>query len=147
MRHEMTEWKGKAAEERMLEDAKRFILASGEFGTVSDLARLHQADSNRLAQQLNAWKSCGEIFSIPGENESELFPLFALDPRSGPQVFEAIPKVLQIFRDKLSRWAIAGWFIAACSYLDDQSPKDLLEEDPDWVIAAARDAIDEISHG
>ena len=63
----MTELKGKAAEERMLEDAKRFILASGEFRTVSDLARLLQVDSNKLAQQLNAWKKCGEIFSIPGE--------------------------------------------------------------------------------
>jgi hypothetical protein len=31
--------------------------------------------------------------------------------------------------------------------MDDQSPKDLLEEDPDWVIAAARDEINEISHG
>ena len=62
-------------------------------------------------------------------------------------MFEAIPKVLQIFGDKLSRWAIAGWFIAACSYLDDQFPKDLLGEDPDWVVAAARDEIDEISHG
>jgi len=147
MRHEKTELKGNAAEERMLEDAKRFILASGEFRTASDLAKLLQADSHKLAQQLNAWKNCGEIFSIPGDNESELFPVFALDPRSGPQVFEAIPKVLQIFGDKLSRWAIAGWFVAACSYLDDQLPKDLLGEDPDWVVAAARDEIDEISHG
>jgi hypothetical protein len=129
----------------MLEDAKRFILASGEFRAVSDLAKLLQIDGHRLAQQLNAWKISGEIFSIPGENEGDLFPAFAFETNSGAQVFEAIPKILQIFGDNLSRWAIAGWFIAACSYSDDQSPKDLLEEAPDWVVAAAGDEIDEIS--
>jgi hypothetical protein len=138
---------GEVAQERMLEDAKRFILASGEFRTILDLGQLLQVDSHRLDQQLNSWKNRGEIFSILGENGSELFPVFAFDTNSGPQVFEAIPKVLQILGDKLSRWAIAGWFIAACSYLDDQAPKDLLDEDPDWVIAAARDEIDEISRG
>jgi hypothetical protein len=135
---------GEVAQGQMLKDAKSFILASGEFRTVSDLAKLLQIDGQRLAQQLNAWKNSGEIFSIPGENGSELFPVFALDSGGGLQVFSAIPKALQIFEDKVSRWAIAGWFIAACSYLDDQAPKELLEEDPDWVIAAARDAIDEI---
>ena len=143
----MTELTGKVTQERMVEDAKRFILASGQFRTVPDLAQLLQVDRHKHAQQLNAWKSRVEIFSIPGENESELFPVFAFDTSSGPQVFEAIPKVLQILGDKLSRWAIAGWFIAACSYLDDQPPKDLLEEDPAWVIAAALDEIDEVSHG
>jgi len=92
MRHEKTELKGNAAEERMLEDAKRFILASGEFRTVSNLAKLLQADSHKLAQQLNAWKNCGEIFSIPGDNESELFPVFALDPRSGRRCLRRFPK-------------------------------------------------------
>lgn len=143
----MTKLRGEVGQERMLEDAKRFILASGEFRAVSDLARLLRFDGHRLAQQLNAWKNSGEIFSIPGENGSELFPVFALDSGSGLQVFAAIPKVLRIFGDELSRWAVAGWFIAACSYLDDQTPKDMLEEDPDWVIAAARDEIDEISRG
>ena len=143
----MTQLKGKDAQERMLEDAKRFILASGEYRTIPDLAKLLRVDIHKVNQQLNAWKNCRDIFSIPGETEGELFPLFALDRRRGLHVFEAVPKVLQILGGKLSPWAIAGWFIAACSYLDDQSPKDLIEEDPDWVIAAARDEINEVSHG
>ena len=143
----MTQLKGKVAEERMLEDAKRFILASGEFRTVPDLAKLLRVDSHRLNQQLNAWRDRNEIFSIQDGTDGELFPVFAFDRNRDLQVFEAIPQILQIFGDKLSRWGIASWFIAACSYLDDQSPKDLIEEDPDWVIAAARDEIDEVSHG
>jgi hypothetical protein len=143
----MTHLEGKLAEERMLEEAKRFILASGEFRTVPDLAKLLRVDRHSLDRQLNAWRDCGKIFSIPGGAEGELFPLFAFDPDRGLQVFDAVHRILQIFGDKLSPWAIAGWFIAACSYLDDQSPKDLVAEDPDWVIAAARDEIDEVSHG
>jgi len=143
----MTHLKGKVAEDRMPEDAKRFILASGEFRTVPDLAKILRVDRHRLDQQLNAWRDCGKIFSIPGGTEGELFPLFAFDQNRGLQVFEEIHQIMQIFGDTFSRWGIAGWFIAACSYLDDQSPKDLLEEDPDWVIAAARDEIDEVSHG
>jgi hypothetical protein len=143
----MGHFEGKVAQERMLEDAKRSILASGEFRAVSDLAELLRVDRKRLDQQLKAWKDCGKIFSIPGGAEGELFPLFAFDQNRGLQVFEAIHQILQIFGDKLSGWGIAGWFIAACSYLDDQSPKELVAEDPAWVIAAAWEEIDEVSHG
>jgi hypothetical protein len=144
----MTQVKGKVAQEQMLEDAKRSILASGEFRTAHDLAKLIRVHSHTLDQQLNAWKNRGEIFSIPGGTDGELFPVFAFDQnRDDLQVFEAIPQILQIFGDKLSRWVIAAWFIAASSYLDDQPPKDLLEEDPDWVIAAARDQIEEVCRG
>jgi hypothetical protein len=143
----MTQLKGKFAEERMLEDAKRFILASGEFRTVPDLAKLLRVDRHKLNQQVNAWRDRKEIFSIPDGTEGELFPIFAFDRNRDLQVFETIPQILQIFGGKLSRWGIAAWFIAACSYLDDQSPKDVLEEEPDWVIAAARDEIEEVSHG
>ncbi len=143
----MTRLQGKAAEERMFEDAKSFIRASGEFRTVSDLAKLLGVDSHNLKQQLNTWKDCREIVSIQDGAEGELYPVFAFDSNRGSQVFEAIPKVLEIFGDNLSQWGIAGWFIADNSYLDDQSPKDLVGEDPDWVIAAARDEMDEVSHG
>jgi hypothetical protein len=142
----MEHLKGEVAQKRMLEDAKSFILASGEFRTVSDLAQLLGIDSHKLDQQLKDWKNRGMIFSISSETQGELFPLFALDRRRGLEVFVAVSKVLQVFQGKLSKWAIASWFIAACSYLDDQSPKDLVEEDPDWVIAAALDEISEISH-
>lgn len=49
----------------MLEDAKRSILASGEFCTGPDLAKLLRLDSHKLNQQLNVWRECGKIFSIP----------------------------------------------------------------------------------
>ena len=138
---------GKAAEERMLEDAKSSIRASGEFRTVPDLAKLLQVEIHDLDQQLNEWKDRREIFSIQDGTEGELFPAFAFDSNRGPRVSEAIPRVLEIFGDKLSDWGIAAWFIAGSRYLDGESPKNLVEEDPNWVIAAARDEMNEVSHG
>jgi hypothetical protein len=143
----MTQPKGKAAQERMQEDARRTVLESGEFRTTSDLAKLLRIDSHKLDRQLNVWKDRNEIFSIDGGPEDQLFPKFAFDRNRGLQLFEAIPQILGIFGTKLSRLAIASWFIADCSYLDDQPPKDVLQADPDWVIDAARDEMEEVSHG
>jgi hypothetical protein len=143
----MSHLQGKAAEEQMLENAKSFVRASGEFRTVPDLAKLLRIEINDLNQQLHDWKDRREIFSIQDGTEGELFPLFAFDRNRGPRVSEAIPGVLEIFRDRLSDWGIAAWFIAGNSYLDGESPKSLVEKNPNRVIAAALDEISEVSHG
>src|SRR5208282_6158893 len=124
---------GKAAEDRMLEDARSFIRASGEFRTVPDLAKLLRVGIHDLELQLNDSKDRREIFSIQDGTEGELFPIFAFDSNRGPQVSEAIPRVLEIFGDRLSDWGIAAWFIAGNSYLDGASPKNLVEENPNRV--------------
>lgn len=137
---------GKVTQERMLEHAKRTVLASGEFRAASDLATFLQVDSHKLNQQLNMWKDRNEIFSIEGGTEGELFPKFAFDRNRDLHLFDAIPRILEIFENKLSRMAIASWFIADSSYLDDQAPKDVLQADAHWVIDAARDEMEEVSH-
>jgi hypothetical protein len=128
----MAQQGGKVTQERMLEHARRTVLASGEFRTASDLATLLQIDSPKLSHQLNVWKDRNEIFSIQGGTEGGLFPKFAFDRNRDLQLFDAIPRILEIFGNKLPALAIASWFIADCSYLDDQSPKDVLQGDPDW---------------
>lgn len=143
----MAQLRGKITQERMLEHVRRTVLASGEFPTASDLAKFLQVDSHKLNHQLSVWKDRNEIFSIEGGTEGELFPKFAFDRNRDLHLFDAIPRILDIFGDKLSRLAIASWFIADSSYLDDQPPKDVLQAAPDWVIDAARDEMDEVSHG
>ena len=137
----------KDTQERMLENARRTVLASGEFRTASELAKFLQVDSHKLNHQLKVWKDCNEIFSIDGGTEGELFPKFAFDRNRDLHLSDAIPQILEIFGNKLSRLAIASWFIADSSYLDEQPPKDVLQADPDWVIDAARDEMEEVSHG
>jgi hypothetical protein len=143
----MSHLQGNAPEERMLEDAKSFIRASGQFRTVPDLAELLRVEIHDLDQQLNDWKDRREIFSIQDRPGGELFPVFAFAANRGPQVSEAIPRVLEILGDRLSDWGIAAWFIAGSSSLDGGSAKDLVEETPNRVIEAARDEIKEISDG
>jgi hypothetical protein len=131
----------------MLEDAKSSIRASGDFRAVPEIAKLLRVEINDLDQQLHDWKVRREIFSIQDGTRRELFPVFGFDSKCGLQVSEAIPGVLEIFRGKLSDWGIAAWFIAGNSYLDGESPKDLVERNPNRVIAAARDEMNGVSHG
>jgi hypothetical protein len=143
----MTRSESEAAMEGMLKDARRYVIGSGEFLSLSDLAEFLRVDSQTLGRQLNVWMDQNEIFSIPGGAEGELFPKFAFDRSRDLKLLDAMPPILQIFGNKLSPFAIASWFVAECSYLDDQAPKDVLQEDPVWVIAAARDEMEEISQG
>ena len=131
----------------MLEDAKTSIRASGEFRTVPDLAKFLRVEIHDLELQLDDWKDRREIFSIQDGTEGELFPAFAFNSIRGLQASEAIPRVLEIFGDMLSDWGIAAWFIAGSSYLDGEPPKDLVEGNPNRVIAAARDEMNVVSHG
>jgi hypothetical protein len=142
----MSHLKGNAVEERMLEDAKSSIRASGEFRTVPEIAKLLQVEINDLDQQLHDWK-VRRVFSIQDGTRGELFPAFGFDSKCSLQVSEAIPRVLEIFGAKLTDWGTAAWFIAGSSYLDGDSPKDLVEGNPNRVIAAARDEMNEVSHG
>lgn len=123
------------------------IRDSGQYLTADNLAKLFLVDINKLQKQLADWKDRGEIFSVQDAAEGELFPVFAFENSGGLRVLEATPRVLEVFRGRVSPWGIAVWFIGLSSYLDDQMPKDLLEEDPDWVVDAARDWMVEVSHG
>jgi hypothetical protein len=89
-------------------------------------------------QTLDHWKAAQQIFSA-GHEGAEYFPLYALDP--------GVREILGIFGESVSVWGIASWFAGANSFLDDQRPLDLLDSDPGWVIDAARDQLQEISHG
>jgi hypothetical protein len=123
------------------------IRDSGAFMRADKLANSLHVDANELRNQLAIWKERGEIFTLEDAAAGELFPAFAVDNRDGLRVFDAIPRILQVFKGRLSPWGIAGWFVGVSSFLDDQLPKDLLADEPDWVVEAARDWFDECAHG
>jgi hypothetical protein len=134
-------------QQRMFEDARNYVRNSGQFQTAQVLAKLFSLDLDDFQARLESWKSRGEIFSIEDGDSGELFPVFAFDETRGPRPHEAMSQILEFLANIGSKWAIASWFIGLNSYLDDQCPKDLLWDDPDWVIEAARDEMIECHHG
>ncbi len=135
------------SERRMLEDAKKHVRESDQFRTAQNLAELFSLDPDDLQSRLREWETRREIFSIDQGSAGELFPVFAFDQTTYLRPHEAISEVLDILGNIGSTLFIASWFISANSYLDGQCPKDLLGEDPEWVIEAARDAIAGCTHG
>jgi hypothetical protein len=143
----MTDATPGSIQRRMLEDAKYHVRESGQFRTAQGLAKIFSLDFDDLQSRLKKWETRRENFSIDDVSTGELFAVFAFDQTRDLRPHEAISQVLDIFGNISSKLLIASWFIAANSYLDDKCPKDLLEEDPEWVIEAARDAIAGCTHG
>jgi hypothetical protein len=56
-------------------------------------------------------------------------------------------EILKIFVDTKDGWRLAFWFSASNSFLDDERPQDVRATDPEHVLAAARDDMDELQHG
>ena len=123
-------------------EARAEVLRSGDFLNAAGIAKRAGRGSVELAR----WKAEKTIFAIY-ERGRDYFPLFALNPNGNYLPYKAVGKILGVFGDSLSSWGIASWFISLNSFLDDQAPKDLLASDPDWVIAAAKDEVEEIQHG
>lgn len=137
----------RAPEERMLREAKSVLRSSGDFRTAQSVAVLFGQDLADGDRRLAEWTARRELFSIEDDAGSELFPVFAFDRSCDFRPFTAVAQVLETFGNRLSIWGVASWFIGANSFLDDQCPKDLIEEDPEWVVEVARDGMNEILHG
>jgi hypothetical protein len=129
---------------RMQEDLRRAVL--GEMRQAHELATLAGRGADEMRGDLERWKSEGRIFSVD-HNGAEYFPVRALDAGANYRPRPAVKEILGIFGETASVWAIASWFAAANSSLDAPRPLDLLDEDPDQVVEAARDQLREISHG
>lgn len=92
----------------------------------------------------NRWKQSKKIFAIPVDGK-DLYPAYALD--EGGQPLPVVKKILQIFDNTKTPWALAFWFGTANSWLGSQKPKDLLTVKPDIVITAATQDKEGAIHG
>lgn len=116
----------------------------GEMRPSHELAGLAGRPEDQMRRELEHWKANGRIFSVVSEG-AEYFPLFALNPANDFRPYPAVAAAIGIFaHTELSRWALAAWFIGLNSFLDDQRPMDLLAFDPDSMIQAAKDAVQEM---
>jgi hypothetical protein len=111
-----------------------------EFGALTAEEVADQAGSkarNRSALA-SRWHSEGRIFAVPWHGRS-LYPAFKFsDGRPSPTVERALP----ILHERgLDGWPLALWFTTPTGWLWDTRPVDLLDEDPERVLAAAGEAL------
>jgi hypothetical protein len=137
----------KAAREqaRMLIDAKTAILNSGDFLPATEVARLAGFSASNLSVQPNKWKRNREVFAIQHGREDYL-PLYGLYP-GDHRPRKEMAEILKVFGDAKDGWGLAFWFAGLNSFLDDERPQDILANNPNRVIAAARDEMAELEHG
>jgi hypothetical protein len=134
------------AQARMMVDAKSTILESGDFLPAAAIASLAGYSAKNPSAQPNRWKKDAAIFAIQHKG-NDYFPMYALDAEENYRPYKALAEVLRIFGETKTGWGIAFWFAGLNSFLDDRRPQDLLESEPDLVIAAAKDEVVGIRHG
>ena len=78
----------------------------------------------------------GKIFAVTQEGTTYV-PTFQFDDRGRPR--PAIATLIQMFRSvEAPDWELALWFISSCGWLGGRRPVDVLKDDPEAVVEAAR---------
>jgi hypothetical protein len=127
----------------MQEEMRRLVL--GEMRSAGQLAALAGCGTNEIRRDLDQWAADGRILSVRHEGV-DYFPLFALNPAEEYRPYPAVADAIRILSRVLNcenSWGLASWFIGLNGFLDDQRPADLLASDPEWVIAAAQDEVND----
>lgn len=134
-------------EAAMIADARSAVLESAEWLTAAQIAELAGFSESNVNAQPSRWKRERRIFAIKPPAKVELFPAYGLDQKSGFRPLPAMREVLSAFGRHREAWGIAEWFASVNSFLGNKRPQDLLRDEPDAVIAAARDEVAGVTHG
>jgi hypothetical protein len=113
-----------------------------EFGalTAAQLAEARHASKANPSALASRWRKEGRVFGVTfrdkTEHEKTYFPGFQFDDQLKP--LEVVGRVLEIFAPHaMTEWEIALWFTTPNGWLEDNRPVDLLQDDPDSVVASA----------
>ena len=116
--------------------AARTALADG-FGLLSSADVAHAAGSRAQSRSAMAyrWRAQARVFTVEVGGEA-LFPGFQFDAHSHPR--PVIARVLEVFGDRLTGWALALWFTGSNDWLGALRPVDVLDSAAEQVVDAAR---------
>jgi hypothetical protein len=109
-----------------------------DFGAYSseELAKLVGSEASNRAQVAHRWSKEGRIFGVVHRGRT-VFLGFQFDPDGRP--LPVIAPVLEAL-DGWDGWDVVGWFVFRNPLLDQRRPVDLLLDEPDAVVGAARQA-------
>ncbi len=129
-----------------LEKLKRTILNDSEWLVALEVSRRggNGGAVKNPSGLPNRWKRAKKIFAIASEGR-DLYPAYALD--IGGQPLPLIKKIIELFGETKTSWALAVWFGTPNSWLGNKKPKDLLVSAPEKVMEAALRAKEGPVHG
>ena len=106
------------------------VLAAGQ------VHRLYGSKADNTAALAGRWRNAGKIFAV--EHWGRFFyPAFQFDGAGRPK--RVVADVLEAL-GKRGPWQIASWFTTPNGWLsDDRCPVEVMDADPDAVVAAARE--------
>jgi hypothetical protein len=134
------------AQARMKADAINAVFADGDWLTAGQLSDAAGFSATNPSAQPNKWKKAGQIFAVLHKGVDR-FPAYALDADNEYRPLPVIAEVLRVLGGKKTPVNLAIWFSSANSFLGGARPKDLLKDQPDLVIGAAKDEVLGIRHG
>ena len=133
-------------ERRMAAKARKAVLETGDWLTTAQFARMVGFSRSDARFHTNKWKKDGQIFTIRHRGV-DYFPRYALDPSIRDQPVKGLARVLNVFHGRKADWGTAHWFASVNSLLGGKRPQDLLIDQPDRVVAAAKDEVAGVVHG
>lgn len=111
-----------------------------EFGalTAQEVADQAGSKSHNRSALASRWHSEGRIVAVPWHGRS-LYPGFQF--RDG-RPREVVGRAGAVLRERgLDGWPLALWFTTPSGWLWDRRPVDMLDQDPEGVLAAAAEAL------
>jgi len=125
--------------------ARKAVLEGADWLTAAQIAEVAGLSASNPSTQPNKWKRQRQIFAVH-HNGVDYFPGYALDPEADYRPRKSLKPILEVFGDDKDGWGLASWFLAANSFLGARRPQDMLTAEPERVLAAARDEMEEVAH-
>ena len=126
-------------------DLRWAVLEGADWLTAAQVSELAGLSTSNPSAQPNKWKRQRQVFAVH-HNGVDYFPGYGLDPEAGYRPRKAMKSILEVFGETKDGWGLAYWFLSANSLLGGRRPQDVLSGNPEQVLAAARDEIEDVAH-
>ena len=119
------------------------IFAGTEWLPAEQIGRLRDPNARNPHGTVTRWKAERKVFAL-SRGGIQFFPRYAFDEVLDPR--QAVAQAMEILNE-YSPYRLASWFESTNSFLNGRRPREVIGEDPEAVLAAARDQVRGPVHG